>query len=105
MTGQDCTAALSFTVDGVYLNVHAQPGARREAICGMHGDALKIAVRPAAEAGRANAAIVALLADGLGVRRGDIEMIAGHGSRRKRLLVRADADQVADRLTELLRGA
>jgi uncharacterized protein len=103
VTGYDCTAAVTPASGGVYLNVHAQPGARREAICGMHGDALKIAVRKAPEAGRANAAIIELLARELGLSREQLEVTAGQTSRRKRLFIRGDADRIAGRLAGLLR--
>ncbi len=102
MTKRDCTAALTPADDGVYLNVHAQPGARCEAIRGMHGDYLKIAVRQAAEAGRANVAIIELLAKELGLSRRQFELVSGQSSRRKRLFVKADAVEVAGRIGELL---
>jgi hypothetical protein len=86
----------------VYINIHAQPGARREALCGMHGNALKIAVRQAAQDGKANAAIVDFLADALGVARQDLQVSSGHSSRRKRLFVKGDAAQIAGCVEELL---
>ena len=104
MTDQDCAAALTSGNGGVYINIHAQPGARREALCGMHGDALKIAVRQAAQDGKANAAIVDLLADALGMARQDLQVSSGHASRRKRLFARGDAVQIAGRIEELLRN-
>jgi len=101
----DCSAALSQAKDGVYINIHAQPGARREALCGMHGDALKIAVRQAPEGGKANAAIVAFMADALGLAKRQLEVTAGHTSRRKRLFVRGDAAQIAGRISALMPDA
>jgi len=103
MTGQDCTAALTPADGGVYINIHAQPGARREKLCGMHGDAVKIAVRQAPEAGKANAAIVDYLAEALGLARQNLEVTSGHTSRRKRLFVKGDAARIAERIEELLR--
>jgi len=41
-----------------YVNVHAQPGARKPQIRGMHGDAIKIAVHEVAQDGKANDALV-----------------------------------------------
>ena len=105
MTGQDCAAALTPGNGGVYINIHAQPGARREAVCGMHGDALKIAVRQAAQDGKANAAIVDVLAAALNMSRQDIEVSSGQASRRKRLFAKGDAVNIAGRIEELLRNA
>ncbi len=87
---------------GVYINIHAQPGARRERLCGMHGDALKIAVRQSAQDGKANAAIVAFMADMLECARRDVEVASGHTSRRKRLFVSGDAARITMRVRELL---
>lgn len=105
MSGTDCSAALTAAHGGLYINIHAQPGARREALCGMHGDALKIAVRQAPEAGKANAAIVDFLADALGLPRQQFEVTSGQTSRRKRLFVRGDAGLIAGRVEALLRDA
>jgi len=103
VTDQDGAAALTSGNGGVYINIHAQPGARREAVCGMHGDALKIAVRQAAQDGKANAAIVDVLAEALNISRQDIEVSSGHASRRKRLFAKGDALKIAGRIKELLR--
>jgi len=98
----DASAALTPTTDGVYINIHAQPGARREAVCGMHGDAVKVAVRQAAQDGKANAAIVDLLAAELGIARQEIELTAGQSSRRKRVFVKGEAALIAGRIQHLL---
>jgi uncharacterized protein (TIGR00251 family) len=70
------------------LPVHAQPGARRAAVVGEHGGALKIAVTTPPDAGRANEALVETLRDTLGLKRAQIELIGGQTSRNKRFLIR-----------------
>ena len=64
------------------------PGASREKIVGLHGDALKVLVREPPEKGRANEAVERLLAAALRVRRGDVAVVRGHASRDKVVLVR-----------------
>lgn len=59
------------------------PGARYAGIVGRHGDAWKVRVAPPAEGGRANAAVVRLLADTLGVPPASVELVSGHGGREK----------------------
>ena len=69
------------------LRVHVQPGAGRTAVMGRHGDALKVKVGAPPEAGRANAAVVALLVDTLGVGTAQVTLESGASSRDKRLRI------------------
>ena len=59
------------------------PGASRSGIAGWLGDSLKVRVAAPAEGGRANAAVVALLATSLNVPRDQVTIISGHASPRK----------------------
>lgn len=73
---------------GVRLPVFVVPGASRDAIVGEHDGALRVRVAAPPEKGRANAAVRELLARELGLRRADLVITAGLGSRRKTVLVR-----------------
>ena len=96
------SGALSEGRGGLYLNVHAQPGARRPQLRGLHGDALKIAVSQQAQEGKANEAILRFVADGLHLGSGDVELVSGQSSRRKRLFLHGDADELGRRLKDWL---
>jgi len=72
---------------GVLLPVRAQPGARRNELRGMDGGVLKVAVTQVAEKGKANTALIALLAKTLGLRKSQVELISGETSRDKTLFV------------------
>lgn len=74
--------------DGALLHVRVQPSARHGGIVGLHGRVLKVAVTAPAEQGRANAALLDVLADALHVRRSCLEVLAGAAARDKRVLVR-----------------
>ena len=76
--------------DGLYLRIHAQPGARKVGLRGLHGDAIKVAVREVAESGKANKAIIALVAKALGLAKGAVTVVSGHSARSKRLYLAGD---------------
>src|SRR5262245_59857901 len=89
--------------EGVVLQVRAQPGARKNAVLGEHAGALKIAVTAPPEDGRANLALVELLRDKLGLKRSQIELIAGVTSRDKRYLIRGvTRDELTARVSEFV---
>ncbi len=73
--------------DGVILPVRAQARARRAGVVGEHAGALKVAVAEPPDKGKANDAIVKLLADALGVAKSQVVLISGAASRAKRFLV------------------
>lgn len=73
--------------DGVVLPVRAQPGARKSEIRGVQDGALKVAVTQVAEKGKANKALLALLAKSLGLKKSQLQLIAGATSPQKRVLV------------------
>jgi hypothetical protein len=74
------------------LRIHVQPGARRTEVCGLHGEALKVRLAAPALEDRANDALVAFVAERLGIAKRDVSIAAGHRSREKRVEVRAPAD-------------
>jgi len=63
--------------------MYVLPGASRTALCGLHGDAVKIRLAVAAEKGAANRALLAYLADRCGVRKSAVRILRGTTSRRK----------------------
>ena len=83
---------LRATVEGVTLAVRAQPGAKKTAITGVYGEGaaaqLKIAVHAPPSEGRANQALIAFLAETLGVAKNAVELKSGTLSRSKVFLLR-----------------
>ena len=59
------------------LRVRVSPGASRTAVSGRHGEAWKVRVAAPPEAGRANEAVVALLAQTLSLPRRSVTLVAG----------------------------
>jgi len=62
------------------LRVKAVPGASRTEIVGRLGEALKVRVAAPPAGGQANRAILALLADRLGVPAADVTLVSGAAS-------------------------
>lgn len=73
---------------GFRLSARVRPGGRADRLAGVHDGALRIEVRAAPERGKANDAVVRVVAEALGLRRGDVEITAGHGGRSKTIVVR-----------------
>ena len=93
------TAMLREAKDGVTLAVRAQPGAKKTAIIGIYGEGaaaqLKIAVHAPPIEGRANAALIAFLAELFDLPRHSVELVTGELSRSKVFLLRGVTEERA----------
>lgn len=67
----------------VQIRIHAQPGARRTHAVGDYGGRLKIALHAPPVDGKANAELIALVAEHFGVRKADVTIKSGATGRRK----------------------
>ncbi len=65
------------------LTLHIQPGAKKTEVAGIHGDALKIRLAAPPVDGKANAALLAFVADLLGLPKQAVSLKSGQSSRRK----------------------
>ena len=87
------------TPSGATFQVKVQPRAKKNAITGEVGDALKVALTAPPLEGRANEACIAFVAELLNVARSSVTIAAGESSRNKVIRVRGlSAAQVEDRL-------
>lgn len=90
---------------GVRVAIRLTPKAARDRVVGVAHEAdggavLKVGVAAVPEDGKANAALIKLLAKEWKVPRGSITIISGAADRRKTLFVAGDAVGLALRLTE-----
>jgi len=69
--------------EAVLLHVRVQPRARASAVKGWHGEALRVSVTAAPEDGRANRAVIALLAETFDIAPSSISLVRGAASRDK----------------------
>jgi len=78
--------------DGLLIDVRVQPKSSKNAIVGVHGEALKIKLNAPPVDGKANKALVQLVAKTLHCPKSAVEIISGQASRNKRLLIRITKD-------------
>lgn len=82
------------------LRVRVRPRSSRNQVLGYRGDALRLAVTAPPEGGRANEAVISLLAEVLGVARSQVTIARGRTSRDKMVAVESlSPDQVRQRLS------
>jgi uncharacterized protein (TIGR00251 family) len=89
--------------EGLRVALKVTPKAARAGIVGVEADAagrgiLKVRVTEAPEGGKANAAVVKLLAKAWKLPKGALRIAAGTKDRRKSLLVIGDPDELTARL-------
>ena len=92
--------------EGCVLSVRAQPGARRNGIVGEKAGTLKVAVTAPPDQGRANKALIEVLAECLGIKKSQVELLSGQTHREKRFLIRGvTRQQISDAIGKLLKTA
>jgi hypothetical protein len=85
----------------ITLTIHAQPGAKKTEVAGVHGDCLKIRLAAPAVEGKANEALRRFLADAFGVPLRNVMLVRGEAGRRKTVRITSPAAR-PDRVWGLL---
>jgi uncharacterized protein (TIGR00251 family) len=73
--------------DGCTVSVRVQPGAKKDAVMGLHGGAVKIALSAPPVDGKANEALIAFVAEKVGLPRARVSLVSGAANRSKVLRV------------------
>ncbi|UTH75475.1 DUF167 domain-containing protein [Chromobacterium sp. IIBBL 290-4] len=79
----------------VRLTLHVQPGAKKTEPAGEHGDCLKIRLAAPPVDGKANAALLAWLADRFDVAKRDVVLLSGDKNRHKVVEIACALDEAA----------
>ena len=96
-------AILTTHPTGVILHVRALPGSKSNGIRGVQDGALKVSVTQIPEKGKANKVIRKVLADALGLRASQLELIAGETTPIKKFLIRdIDTEFLGKKIDKLL---
>jgi uncharacterized protein len=88
----------------ILIEVKAIPGAARSEVAGLRDGALLVRVAAPPERGKANEELRACLAKALGLAKTEIEIVAGAGSRRKRISIPAECESSIRELAARSRG-
>jgi uncharacterized protein len=81
------------------LDVRVMPRASKSGLAGVRGNAVLVRLHAAPVDGAANAELIEVLADALGVPKRAISIVSGERSRQKRVqIVGLTADEIARRL-------
>lgn len=84
------------------LNVKVVPGASRDRVAGRYGDGIRVQVAAPPEGGKANKAVIRLLAEFLDVKPDAMRIVRGHTQPRKVVeIAGVDATTLADRLQRI----
>lgn len=107
--GNDPASPFAATAAGVRVRVRLSPGARRDAVAGVIADAdgrplLKVTVAAPPVDGRANAALLRLLARHWRLPLRSLGIIAGAADRTKTVLVSGDPEPLLSRLAAAAGG-
>ena len=91
---------------GVIFKILVQPRSSKNTLAGLHDDALKIKLTAAPVNNAANWMCIKFLAKALGVPKSSLEIVSGHTSRNKQVLLRSDrvgiSEKEYDRLKQLI---
>lgn len=84
-----------------YIKIKLLPRSSKNEIVGKEGDVYKVKVTAPPVDGKANSALIALLAERLNRPKGDIQIIGGKSSREKRIRVHGLPGEEVDKLLNL----
>lgn len=94
---------LAIHPEGILLPVRAQAGGSKNGIRGEQNGMLKVSVTQVAEKGKANKALAETIAQGLSLKKSQVELFSGETHSQKKFLVRAiTRDDLQQRLAEAL---
>jgi uncharacterized protein (TIGR00251 family) len=98
--GRESAPVIVENQDSVVLSVVVSPRSSKTEIASIDDDAIRVRLNAPPVDGKANEALVKLLAGVMGVPKRDVEILSGGSSRRKR--VRVVTDLSAERISALL---
>ena len=90
---------------GITFKIFVQPRSAKNIIVGLHGKALKIKLTAPPVDNAANKMCIKFLAKSLGISKSQIQIIAGHTSRTKKILLRSGQSKITEKEYKNLKDA
>ena len=81
--------------------LYVRPASSKDYVRGMYNDRLLVYVKAPAVDGSANLAVVKVLAKELNIPKGNLTVLSGHTSKRKRVEILGDEKDIAERISQL----
>lgn len=85
----------------VTLSVKVVPGSSRSRVVGRYGDGIKVQVAAVAERGKANKAVIEVIAEAFGLRESQVVIVSGHTQPRKMVQIDMPEGALRAKLAEL----
>jgi hypothetical protein len=85
----------------VTLSVKVIPGSSRSRVVGRYGDGIKVQVAAVAERGKANKAVIEVIAEAFGLRESQVVIVSGHTQPRKMVQIDMPEGALRAKLAEL----
>ncbi len=82
---------------GVVFKVLVQPRSSKNMLAGLHDDALKVKLTAPPVNNAANRMSIKFLAKALGVPKSSLEIVSGHTSRNKQVLLHSDRTNISEK--------
>jgi uncharacterized protein (TIGR00251 family) len=90
--------------EGIIFKIFVQPRSAKNMIVGLHEDTLKLKLTAPPVDNAANKMCIKFLAKSLGISKSQIEIISGHTSRSKQVLLRSDQSKITKNEYKRLKG-
>jgi uncharacterized protein (TIGR00251 family) len=94
MSGLPSWARYDAEKDVWMVQVHVQPGVRKNQVSGEHGGCLKLKIAAPAVDNKANKCLLGFVAELWGVPKRQVELVRGEGSRQKTVAVWGAGDKL-----------
>jgi uncharacterized protein len=94
-----CELELKDRDGGTVIRLRVKPRAGRDGVVGFHGGALRVSVNSAPEKGKANRAVLAVVAEALGLAPSQLRLLSGETSQDKQVWAPLDAATVKRKLS------